>query len=139
MSYVDKIDNQCPIRFTSKQKREFQAFVRREIKELPVCVIRSGDNENIVIGDVKSARVVIGAHYDTPMASVFPNMIFPTNLFARIAYNMLTMLIIVIMSLFIGFLIYYKLSLLFYRKARCTLFPRPRLPAPRRAWRAEDP
>lgn len=114
MSYIDEIDNQCPIRFTSKQKQKFQAFVRREIKELPVCVIRSGDNENIVIGDVQSARVIIGAHYDTPMASLFPNMIFPTNLFARIAYNLLTMLIMVIMSLFIGFGIGNILSLEYY-------------------------
>ena len=38
-----------------------------------------GKNENIIVGDPLTAKVVFTAHYDTPAASVFPNIMIPRN------------------------------------------------------------
>jgi hypothetical protein len=46
-------------------------------------------NRNLVVGDVKRARVVFGAHYDTCAALPFPNLIAPKNIAFTLFYGIL--------------------------------------------------
>lgn len=77
------------VRKTKAQKLAFIDFLREYFPELQVeesGLIRS---RNIVIGDVDSAKVVLGAHYDTCARMPFPNMIAPRNMLFTLGYSLL--------------------------------------------------
>ena len=114
MTYIDLIDDVFPVRHSVEQKRNFQNFIKQNITELPVHVSKNGKNENIIIGDIQQAKVVIGAHYDTPSASLFPNIIFPTSTIAKIIYLLLTNSIIVLFSLLVGLVVYHAFNIAYY-------------------------
>lgn len=114
MTYIDLIDDVFPVRHSVEQKKNFQNFIKQEITELPVCVLKTGKNENIIIGDMNKAKVIIGAHYDTPSASLFPNIIFPTSAIAKTIYLLVTNLVLVAIALLVGLLVYNAFNIAYY-------------------------
>lgn len=70
-----------PIRRTNEQKIAFISAIREYISPLgyPVNVEQEGKNRNIVIGDADKAQYLVTAHYDTPVSSMFPNLLLPRN------------------------------------------------------------
>lgn len=81
-----KILNHYQIRKTKKQKEEFRKFLVDELKQYGYCPIvqNKGINNNIVIGNMDTARIFCTAHYDTQAVLPFPNLIVPNNLFGLI-------------------------------------------------------
>lgn len=77
------------VRKTRKQKTAFIEFMQSQIPELQVEQGGFGNNRNLVIGDVKSADVVLGAHYDTCARLFFPNFLTPKNFLLYIGYSLL--------------------------------------------------
>lgn len=85
----EKILSSYQVRKTKKQKTEFIDFMKREIPSLRVEEGGALKNRNLVVGDVKRARVVFGAHYDTCAALPFPNLIAPKNIAFTLFYGIL--------------------------------------------------
>ena len=83
MSYLDYLNHHYPVRRTNEEKDRFQRYVLDLLssKNMDAKIETTGDkkNENIVIGDPLTAKVVCTAHYDTPAASLFPNIMIPRN------------------------------------------------------------
>ena len=83
MNYLDFINHSYPVRRTTKEKETFRTAIVEHLidKGIDARVEKTADgkNENIVIGDVSTAKVVCTAHYDTPAASLFPNLMIPRS------------------------------------------------------------
>lgn len=77
------------IRKTPKQKNAFIEFMRAQILGLQVEQGGFGNNRNLVLGDVKTADVILTAHYDTCARLPFPNFITPRNIILYICYSLL--------------------------------------------------
>lgn len=85
----EKILADWQVRKTKKQKTAFIGFLKSQIPELKVEQGGFGNNRNLVIGDVKSADVILGAHYDTCARLPFPNFLPPKNILLYIGYSLL--------------------------------------------------
>ena len=76
------------VRKTKKQKTAFIEFMQSNFPEMKVEQGGFGNNRNLVIGDVKSADVILGAHYDTCAQLPFPNFISPKNIPLYVLYSL---------------------------------------------------
>ena len=93
------------VRKTRKQKNAFIEFMQSQIPGLQVEQGGFGNNRNLVLGDVKSAKVIIGAHYDTCARLPFPNFMPPKNIPLYIGYSLLICLpFLVLMGILSGVL-----------------------------------
>jgi len=83
MTYLDYLNNNYPVRRTKEEKSAFREYVLAELASkgmtAQVELTKDGKNENIVIGDPLTAKVVCTAHYDTPASALFPNIMIPRN------------------------------------------------------------
>ncbi len=83
MTRLEELNEKYPVRKSNNQKKAFSEFVISEAEERGFAAriekTSDGKNENIVIGDPLSAKAVFTAHFDTPAASVFPNIMIPRN------------------------------------------------------------
>ena len=120
MTYLDYINTTYPIRRTKEEKKSFQNFVLEKFPQAKTETTADGKNENIVIGDPLTAKVVCTAHYDTPMHSLFPNIMIPRNKAVFLLYQFLPVTISLILSLTPVFVInsFYPLS----REQMCLIF-----------------
>lgn len=108
------------IRKTAKQKTAFIDFLREEIPALQVEEGGLLHNRNLVVGDIRTAKVIFGAHYDTCAWLPFPNLIFPKNILFTILYGVLIAVpffFLMLLSMYLmetvlhlGFLLSYWLS-----------------------------
>lgn len=89
------------VRKTRAQKLAFIDFLKRSIPELTVEEGGFGHNRNLVVGDVKQAKVILTAHYDTCARLPIPNFITPKNMVFYLGYSLL---ICIPFFLLIGFL-----------------------------------
>ncbi len=101
-----------PIRKSNEQKERFRNFAIGYAKErgLDAKVERLGDHKNVVVGNPDVAKVVLTAHYDTPNASLFPNIMIPRNKVLFFAYQFLPITLMLVFSLvlsaIIGFILF---------------------------------
>ena len=109
--YLNEIDSKYSIRRNDKEKQAFYEYVNAEIGEGRVSKQTIGDNKNIVIDDILSADVIFTAHYDTPAASIVPNMMMPRNKILGTLINMLFPIFMALSSLGIASLIGYLANL----------------------------
>ena len=77
------------VRKTKKQKTAFIEFMESQIPGLRVEQGGFGSNRNLVLGDVKTAKVFFTAHYDTCARLPFPNFITPKNIPLYLGYSLL--------------------------------------------------
>ena len=94
--------NLFPIRKNKNQKQAFRDAVQSYAQSLGYSVsIEKGSigAKNVVIGDPESARYLVTAHYDTPAALPFPNLITPCNFWPFLGYQLF---VVVVMAAFIG-------------------------------------
>lgn len=80
------------VRKTKKQKQAFAAFLQNYIPQLQVQESGLFKCRNLVIGDPASARVILGAHYDTCPQLPFPNFITPKKPLLSVLYSVLMVL-----------------------------------------------
>ncbi len=86
-----------PVRKTGKQKQSFRDAVQAYAVNLGYPVIIQKGNmgvQNIVIGDPKTARYLVTAHYDTPARMLLPNFISPCNLPLYLLYQIVLVLLL---------------------------------------------
>lgn len=98
MSYLDHLNERYPVRRTKEEKQRFRQYVLDRMAAVDVKAVvettRDGKNENIVIGDPLTAKVVFTAHYDTPAASLFPNIMIPRDQLLFYLYHFTPILLI---------------------------------------------
>ncbi len=85
----EEILSKWQVRKTKKQKAAFIEFLMERLPGLQVEQSRFPKSRNLVLGDVKNAKVILTAHYDTCAKLPFPNMITPLNAFWYIGYQLL--------------------------------------------------
>ena len=105
MNILEKILASHPIRRTDPQKQAFRDYVKSHCEEykLPCEVEELEKNQNIVIGDPKTAKVILTAHYDTPARSLFPNLLIPKNTVLRLLYHISYPLLMAVVALAISY------------------------------------
>lgn len=101
-----KIFDNYQVRRTKKQKLDFIELLRNYFPDLKVEEGGFLHNRNVIVGDVDSAKIIIGAHYDTCAILPFSNFITPKNIFIYILYSIL----ICIPFFLISGLFYYLIS-----------------------------
>ena len=97
--YLDYINQTYSIRRTKEEKQSFQNYVKETVKNAKVETTKDGKNENIVIGNPETAKVVCTAHYDTPMHSLFPNIMIPRNKAVFYLYQFAPVALVLALSL----------------------------------------
>ena len=99
-----------PIRKTKDQKEAFQADVQAYARELGYeCTLEEAKfgAKNIVIGDPKSAKYLVTAHYDTPASIGLPNILTPCNLVTFILWQVLLIGSLLLISVGVGYLVWF--------------------------------
>lgn len=97
-----------PMRKSKKQKQAFRDAVQSYAKTIGYdAVIEKGKYgaNNIVIGDPETAKFLVTAHYDTPAALPFPNLITPCNFWPYVGYQTLLTVLIFLAALIPGILL----------------------------------
>lgn len=103
--YLNHINDLYPIRRKEEQKENFRNYVLEESKKLgyDVKIDKIKEHNNIVIGNPKTAKVIFTAHYDTPAASLFPNLMMPRNLILGYLYVFGYPIVLSLLSLAISY------------------------------------
>ncbi len=112
--FLNEIDSLHPKRRSKKQKAHFREYVIEEMKKngkAAECETLDGKHQNIVIGDAMRAKVIFSAHYDTPAASLIPNLMMPRNPVICYFYNFAYPLVLALLSVFAAGLIQALLTL----------------------------
>lgn len=88
------------IRKTKKQKEDFRSAVLEYFTFLGYNATVEGkkNTNNVVVGNPEKAKFLITAHYDTPANMYLPNLITPCNLFLYLAWQLLVVGIISVLS-----------------------------------------
>ena len=109
MSYLNLLNENFTVRRKPEEKKTFRDFVLSETEKKGVSTkietTSDGKNDNIIVGDVEGAEVVFTAHYDTPAASLFPNIMIPRNQPLFWAYQFLPVIFMLGISLSLSYLI----------------------------------
>ena len=77
------------LRKTKKQKQAFIDMMHSQFPTLQVQTSGIPKCRNLVIGDPETAKVILGAHYDTCARLPFPNFITPKQPLLSIGYSLL--------------------------------------------------
>lgn len=98
------------MRKTKSQKAAFCELIRPALEAHGYGVKFEEDgwikNRNIVIGDVKRAKVILTAHYDTCAQLPFPNYIFPQKIWIYIVWQLLITAACLAVCLFVQSAVY---------------------------------
>ena len=83
------------------------------MEKLPSMSVEAGGfgkNRNLILGDPKKAKMIVGAHYDTCAVLPYPNLITPKNIPFYILYNLL-----ILAPMIALFVVFFKtMNVLFY-------------------------
>ena len=109
MTYLDFLNKHFPVRRSAEEKKEFRRYIISEAEKMglhsSVETTLDGKNDNVIIGDPKSAKAVLTAHYDTPATSLFPNIMIPRNIPLFFAYQMLPVIVLLAIALSVSYLV----------------------------------
>ena len=97
-----------PVRKTRKQKETFRSAVISYFSSHGYnLTIETGKLgvRNIVVGNPETARYLVTAHYDTPAALLFPNLITPCSFLPFLGYQIVVTLCILFISFLPGLLL----------------------------------
>ncbi len=100
--YLHEIHSLHPTRRKYDDKTKFIEYVKQEVGDYEVTLQGKRKTRNIVIGDVKNAKVVFTAHYDTPATSVIPNIMMPLNKITYFVYSFAFVGLIVLVSILLA-------------------------------------
>ena len=104
MNILDQLNEAYPVRRSEGEKQAFRTYVE-ERYGARTEITADVKNKNLIIGDPAKARVVCTAHYDTPAASLFPNLMIPRNSFVFYLYQFLIVGVILAVAIGGGLLI----------------------------------
>lgn len=104
--YLNEINDRYPIRRKADEKKSFYEYICGEITNRSVKIeVLDQKHNNIIIGDPSKAEILFTAHYDTPAASLVPNMMIPANKLIGTVINLIYPLLMALFSLFVSVII----------------------------------
>ncbi len=104
--YLNEINEKHPIRRTKEQKEQFFNYLCNEFEPDTVRKdVLENKHENLVIGDIERAEIILTAHYDTPARALYPNLMMPANPALNMLYHILIPVLLAFLSLAIAYLI----------------------------------
>lgn len=111
----DAILQKYEVRKSNKEKTEFIEYMIKRLGEAgyeygkDINVEEKGKglfrSRNIVVGNPATAKILIGAHYDTCAVIPFPNLMSPTNPFIYIGFQIVLLFILFGAFGLVGFLV----------------------------------
>lgn len=108
MNYLEEIDRLHPVRRSREEKEKFRTYAKECFTSMGAdarCeASKNGKHKNLIVGDIDSADVLLVAHYDTPAASPFPNLMLPRSPVLFWIYQFVPLIILVAVSLLAGYL-----------------------------------
>ena len=78
---LEKLLNEYSVRRSKSDKQRFIEFLTNQNIDFSVDKSKIFKSKNIIIGNPKTAKYIISAHYDTPANLFIPNIILPLNPF----------------------------------------------------------
>ena len=98
------------VRKTKEQKTQFIELLQKELQGYDISIEQGGmfKSRNIVVGNLETCDVVLGAHYDTAPELPFPNFLAPKNILAYLVYTFLIVLafmVVMTIGVFVGLLL----------------------------------
>ena len=109
MSYLNFLNKNFAIRRSAEEKSSFRSYLIREVEKTgfsaKVETTKDGKNKNVVVGDPTTAKAVFTAHYDTPAASLFPNIMIPRNQPLFWAYQFAPVVFMLTIALTVSYLV----------------------------------
>ena len=96
---------QFPVRKRKHQKQLFRAAVSSYSEKIGYTATEEKGFfgvRNLVLGDPKTAKYLVTAHYDTCAGMPFPNLVTPCNVCYYVAYQVLVVLMIGIAAIICG-------------------------------------
>ena len=100
-----KILDSYQIRKTKKQKEAFIALMQAHFPALSIQEKGVPKSRNLILGDPETAKVVLGAHYDTCAQLPFPNFIMPKRPLLTIGYSLLILIPMVVLIFLVNWLL----------------------------------
>lgn len=97
-----KILKEYMIRKSSKEKENFRNLLKTEYPD--IIEDKHFLGTNMILGDIKKAKFIFTAHYDTPAKLFMPNKNYPKNFFVTLFYQILLLLPFIIFSVILQFL-----------------------------------
>lgn len=97
------------IRKTATQKLYFATWLKKHLAKFGYEVKTEAyakNGKNLVVGDVKTAKVILGAHYDTAPNAIFPMIMIFSNWISFIISQFITVIPVFIISFLYTFLSY---------------------------------
>jgi hypothetical protein len=95
------------VRRSEKEKERFREAITAHLSASGMHarteITKDGKNRNIVVGDPETAEVILTAHYDTPAAALFPNLMIPRCKPLYYICQMIPILLILALSLAGGY------------------------------------
>lgn len=93
-----------PVRKKAAQKAAFRQEVTQQLQAAGWLVYTQSTkgmvpSHNLVVGDVKRAKYIFTAHYDTPARLPVPNFIAPCNLLVTLLYQLLLTVVLIALPL----------------------------------------
>ena len=110
--FAERIARECPVRFKPKEKEAFRLFAMGALREMgydPKLQHREtmlkvgGRVTNVVAGDPETAKLILIAHYDTPIRTLLPPLILPTRPVTAFLYMALTPLCVLLGGFVVSF------------------------------------
>lgn len=110
--FADRINREYPVRRRPKEKEAFRLWLMGTLREMgydpklqtkdtPLQV--GGKVTNVVVGDPEKAKLILIAHYDTGIRTLFPPLIMPTRPVAGFLYLALTPVCVLLGSFVLSF------------------------------------
>lgn len=87
------------IRRRRRQKDAFIAVLQAAYPTLRIEENGRFRSRNLILGDPETAKVLLTAHYDTPPAGIFPNLVMPYRKGLRIFYTLLVLMPLILVSI----------------------------------------
>lgn len=108
MSRLEELIKKHPVRKSEQSKAAFRAEIIEDMRSAGYDAkeeLCGGKHKNIVIGDPSSAELVLTAHYDTPAASLFPNIMIPKSRWLFYLYQFVPIIFLLAVSLLAGYIV----------------------------------
>ncbi len=103
MSHLDELNEKYPIRRSMDEKAAFRNHITEYVASkggnIKTETTKNGKNDNVVVGDPLTAKIVLTAHYDTPGRALFANIMIPRNPVLFYAYQFVPVFALLAISL----------------------------------------
>ena len=110
--FASRIERDYPVRRKAQEKERFRIWLVATLREMgyPVALqssesaLQSGGRvTNVVVGDPERAKLILTAHYDTPLRELLPPLICPTRPVTYVLYQALTPVLALAVSFLAAF------------------------------------